>query len=237
MLACVEHKALPFLDSPVPCWRFPPNLFPIRAGRRGEGVEHLAEWEGSRCLLQESRQPMWRPAAAAAGLEPACVPMCGCACAFVMNHPAIVCSPPCRPMQPFTWAAACLPACLLAGLLPGREEEEEEEGLLVVMKARPGRAALFRQQHPAFPLSLHSFGRGCRQEHLKVPFCAALGSPGSILRHRPARQPAPSRPPGTPGGEAAASTVYLGTCLPRYALPRARGGDGVCGLETNLCPC
>lgn len=86
LLACVEHKALPFLDSLVPCWRFPPNLFPIRAGRGGR-CQHLREWGGSCRLLKGSPQPMWQPAV---------LSVCVYACAFVMNPPpAIVCSPPC----------------------------------------------------------------------------------------------------------------------------------------------
>lgn len=100
LLARAEHKALPFLDSPVPCWRFPPNLFPIRAGRGGR----CPASRGTGGELCSVRSPAAHVAALRAG-----------PCAFVMNHPAIVCSPPCCRDGAFTWAAACARAFFQAG--------------------------------------------------------------------------------------------------------------------------
>lgn len=79
--------------------------FPSGLGE-GEGVEHLGEWEGSCCLLKESRQPMWQPAAPE---ERACV--CSCVCMYVClcNESPRHCLLPSRlpAMELFTWVAAC----------------------------------------------------------------------------------------------------------------------------------
>lgn len=79
---------------------------------------------------------MWQPAVPS---EHVCVRVCVYVCmyAFVMNHPAIVCSPPC--CRRWSLSPGLLPA---GGLLP-KWEEEEEDGLLMVIKARLGRAAIF----------------------------------------------------------------------------------------------
>lgn len=186
LLARAEHKALPFLDSPVPCWRFPPNLFPIRAGRGGRCPASRGAG-GELCLCPESRSPCGSAARGAV-----------CLCNESPRHCLL---PSLLPRWSFH-----LGCCLSAGLLPSWEEEEREEGLLAVIKARAGRAAIFSPQHPGFPPSPPreaAFWCGCRQEHLKVPFCEVVGSPGSILRHHPRCLRclrAPSRPPAPLGG-------------------------------------
>lgn len=74
--------------------------FPSELGE-GEGVEHLRGREGSSASVGS---PTAHVAALRAG-----------PCAFVMNHPAIVCSPPCCRDGAFTWAAACARAFFQAG--------------------------------------------------------------------------------------------------------------------------
>lgn len=188
----------PFLGQPSALLAFSSRIcFPSGLGEGGKVSSISQSGKGAAASLrspaspcgsrQQQQQRRWSVRAR--------VWLCVCLCNESPRHCLLPSLLPCLPDGAFH-----LGCCLLSGLLPRREEEEEEEGLLAVMKARPRRAAHFR--HPAFPfsLSLRSFGCGCRQEHLKVPFCAALGSPGSILRHHPACQPAPSRPPGTPGG-------------------------------------
>jgi len=139
-------QSTPFLGQPSALLAFSSESVSHQGWERGKVSSISESGKGAAASLRSPASPC--------GSRQCRASMCVCVYvrtyAFVMNHPAIVCSPPCCPAGHGAFHLGC---CLPAGLLPRWEEEEEEEGLLVVIKARLGRAAIFRLQHPVFPLS------------------------------------------------------------------------------------